>query len=106
MKNNGKYVVPISPNHSASAFTIPYKLVQKHKLSKSYVDKEERSGGLFIKKANSNTHTRTKTFLTGKVSCGLTIPSYLAHKYQYSGDGCYLVLTEEDNGIFIKKLAI
>jgi hypothetical protein len=104
LKNNGKYVVPITPNHSASAFTIPHKLVQKHKLSKSYVEIEEMNGGLFIKKAKEQ--TRTKTFLTGKVSCGLTIPSYLAHKYQYSGEGCYAVLTEEDNGIFIKKLAI
>jgi hypothetical protein len=101
---NKVHVVPISPNNFASAFTIPHKLVQKHKLSKSYVEIEERSGGLFIKKAN--TKTRSKTFLTGKVSCGLTIPSYLAHKYQYSGEGCYLVLTEEDHGIFIKKLAL
>ena len=102
MKNNGKYVVPISPNNHASAFTIPHKLVQKYKLSKSDVDIEERSGGLFIKKAKAQ--TRTKTFLTGKTSCGLTIPAYLAHKYQYSGDGCYVVLTAESDGIFIKKL--
>jgi len=27
----------------------------------------------------------SKTFLTGKTSRGLTIPAYLAHKYEYSG---------------------
>jgi hypothetical protein len=101
---NKVHVVPISPNNFASAFTIPHKLVQKYKLSKSDVEIEERSGGLFIKKAKEQ--TRTKTFLTGKTSCGLTIPAYLAHKYQYSGDGCYVVLTEESDGIFIKKLLL
>jgi hypothetical protein len=44
------------------------------------------------------------TFLTGKTSCGLTISAYLAHKYEYSGDGCYVVLTEERYRIIMKKL--
>ncbi len=102
---NGKYVIPISPNRKfTSVFTIPHKIVQKYKLSKSDVEIEERSGGLFIKKSLGQ--TRTKTFLTGKTSCGLTIPAYLAHKHQYSGDGCYVVLTEENDSIFIKKLLI
>lgn len=47
----------------------------------------------------------SKTFLTGKKkSRGLTIPAYLAHKYEYSEGGCYVVLTEEDDGLFVKKL--
>ena len=74
-------------------FTIPHKLADKYKLSKSDVEIEEKNGGLFIKKADNT--TRTKTFLTGKTSCGLPIPAYLAHKYEYSGDGCYVVLTEK-----------
>jgi hypothetical protein len=106
LKNNGKYVVPISQNRTYTAvFTIPHNIVQKYKLTKSDVEIEERSGGLFIKKSSGQ--TRTKTFLTGKTSCGLTIPAYLAHKYEYSGDdGCYVVLTEESDGIFMKKLIL
>ncbi len=93
MKNDGKYVVPISPNRTfTSVFTIPHNLVQKYNLSKLDVEIEERSDGLFIKKAE--TKTRPKIFLTGKTSCGLTIPAYLAHKYEYSGAGCHIALSE------------
>jgi hypothetical protein len=99
---NGKSIIPIYPNYkSSSMLTIPSRLAQKYNLRQSHIEIEERGdGGLFIKKA------RTKTFLTGKSSCGLTIPSYLAHKYGYACDGCYVVLTEEEEGIFMKKLLI
>ena len=102
----GKSVIPIYPNYrSSSMLTIPGRLAHKYKLHQSHLDIEERGdGGLFIKKANDK--TRVKTFLTGKTSCGLTIPIYLAHKYGYAGNGCYVVLTEEDDGIFMKKLLI
>ena len=97
--------MPISQNHTfTSMFTIPHKLADKSKFSKSEAEIEEKSGGLFITKADRT--TRTKTFLTGKISCGLTIPAYLAHKYEYSGDGCYVVLSDEDDGIFVKKLIL
>ncbi len=85
--------------------TIPNRLARKYELQQSDIEIEERGDeGIFIKK--SNHQTRTKTFLTGKTSCGLTIPAYLAHKYQYSGDGCYVVLTEEEDGLFMKKLLL
>lgn len=86
--------------------TIPTRLAHKYDLHQSHIEIEERGdGGLFIKKANAKTRTRTR--ITGKhSSCGLTIPAYLAHKYDYAGDGCYVVLTEEDDGIFMKKLLI
>ncbi len=81
---NGKSVVPIYPNRRfSSMLTIPTRLARKYDLDQSEVIIEERgNGGLFIRKAlaNSKTHTKTKTFLTGKrSSCGLTIPAYLAH---------------------------
>ena len=103
---NGKSVIPIYPSFKfSSMLTIPTRLAQKYDLKQSHITIEERGdGGLFIKKAE--TETRTKTFLTGKTSCGLTSPSYLAHKYGYAGNGCYVVLTEEDDGIFMKKLLI
>lgn len=107
---NGNCVVPIYPSFKfSSMLTIPIRLAQKYSLKQSHIEIEERGdGGLFVKKVN--TKTRTKTFLTGTTgkhsSCGLTIPSYLAHKYGYAGDGCYVVLTEEDDGIFMKKLII
>jgi hypothetical protein len=103
---NGKSIIPIYPNYkSSSMLTIPSRLAQKYNLRQSHIEIEERGdGGLFIKKAYDK--TRTKTFLTGKSSCGLTIPSYLAHKYGYACDGCYVVLTEEEEGIIMKKLLI
>jgi bifunctional DNA-binding transcriptional regulator/antitoxin component of YhaV-PrlF toxin-antitoxin module len=107
---NGKSVVPIYPSFKfSSMLTIPTRIAHKYNLKQSHVIIEERGdGGFFIKKAD--TETRTKTFLTGTTgkhsSCGLTIPSYLARKYGYAGDGCYVVLTEEDDGIFMKKLLI
>ena len=104
---NGKSVVPIYPNHRfSSMLTIPNRLARKYSLNQSNILIEERGeeGGLFIKRTNGK--TRTKTFLTGKTSCGLIIPSYLAHKYNYSGNGCYVVLTEEEDGILMKKLIL
>ena len=49
--------------------------------------------------------------MTGKrTSCGLIIPAYLAKKYELSNrdNQCafYVVLTEEEDGIFIKKLTL
>ena len=104
---NGKSVVPIylsNRTYFSSVLTIPSRIAKKYNLQQSYVEIEESgdNGGLFIKKSNHK--TRSKTILTGKTSCGLTIPVYLAHKYEYSGDGCYVVLTEEDDGLFMKKL--
>ena len=101
---NGISVIPIYPSRRfSSMLTIPSRLAKKYNLQQSYIEIEERGdGGLFIKKSNHK--TRSKTFLTGKTSCGLTIPVYLAHKYEYNGDGCYVVLTEEDDSIFMKKL--
>jgi bifunctional DNA-binding transcriptional regulator/antitoxin component of YhaV-PrlF toxin-antitoxin module len=102
----GKSIIPIYPNYkSSSMLTIPIRLAHKYDLRQSHIEIEERGdGGLFIKKAYKK--TRTRTFLTGKSSCGLTIPSYLAHKYGYAGDVCYVVLTEEEEGILMKKLLI
>ncbi|MFI5407108.1 MAG: hypothetical protein ACHQ1D_11440, partial [Nitrososphaerales archaeon] len=63
----------------------------------------------FIKKGRSP--ARTRTFMTGKrASCGLIIPAYLAKKYDLNNRdnqvGLYVVLTEEEDGIFIKKLIL
>ena len=49
--------------------------------------------------------------MTGKRrSCGLIIPAYLAKKYELSNrdnqDAFYVVPTEEEDGIFIKKLIL
>ena len=65
--------------------------------------------GLFIKKGRSPGNACT--FMTGKLtSCGLIIPAYLAHKYELSNRdnqvGLHVVLTEEEDGIFIKKLIL
>lgn len=104
--SKGKCIIPVYPSYKfSSMFTIPTRLAHKYNLHQSYIEIEERGDeGLFIKKAD--TETRTKIFLTGKTSCGLTIPSYLADKYGYAGNGCYMVLTEEDDGIFMKKLLV
>ena len=53
----------------------------------------------------------TRTFMTGKRrSCGLIIPAYLARKYELSNrnnqGAFYVVLSEEEDGIFIKKLIL
>ena len=43
-------------------------------------------------------------------SCGLLLPAYLAKKYELNNRdnqvGLYVVLTEEEDGIFIKKLIL
>lgn len=103
---NGKSVVPVYPNPTySSMLTIPGRLAHKYNLFRSDITIEEKmNGDLLIKKAY--TKTRHKTFQTGRSSCGLIIPSYLAHKHGYAGNGCYAILTEEDNGILIKKLLI
>ena len=49
--------------------------------------------------------------MTGKRrSCGLIIPAYLAKKYELSNrnnhGAFYVVLEEEQDGIFIKKLIL
>ena len=86
--------------------TVPIRIAQKYDLYNSDVMFEERDGGLFIKKGRSPAANRT--FMTGKRrSCGLIIPSILARKYDYGiSQPCYLVFTEEQKGIFIKKLIL
>jgi hypothetical protein len=49
--------------------------------------------------------------MTGKRrSCGLIIPAYLAKKYELNNTdnqrASYVVLTEEQDGVFIKKLIL
>jgi hypothetical protein len=107
---NGKSVIPIYRNTkfgSSATLTIPIRIAQKYGLYDSDVIFEERGdGGLFIKKGSSP--AKTHTFMSGKrSSCGLLIPSYLARKYDYgTSQPSYLVLTEEKDGIFIKKLIL
>jgi len=84
--------------------TIPIMIAKKYELYQS-----EEFGGMFIKKGKSPAMTRT--FMTGKRrSCGLIIPAYLARKYELSNrdnrGAFYVVLTEEEEGIFIKKLIL
>ena len=60
-----------------------------------------------IKKCSSP--AKTHISLTGKrASCGLIIPSYLSHKYEFTTEdtGYCVVLIEEADGIFIKKLIL
>jgi hypothetical protein len=108
-------VIPIYRNTklgSSASLTIPIRIAQKYDFYNSDVIFEERgdlkNGGLFIKKGHSP--AKTRTFMSGKKSsCGLLIPSYLARKYDYgvsTAQPCYLVLTEEKDGIFIKKLIL
>ena len=110
---NGKSVIPIYGNLSSTTMTIPIRIAKKYKLYHNHSDItfEERrgDGGLFIKKGKSPAATRT--FMTGKRrSCGLIIPAYLAKKYELSNrdnqGAYYVVLTEEEDGIFIKKLIL
>ena len=108
--HNGKSVIPVCGNRSSSLMTIPIRIAKKYKLYHSDIIYEERGdGGLFIKKGKSP--AKTHTFMTGKRrSCGLIIPAYLAKKYQLDNRdnqvGLYVVLTEEEDGIFIKKLIL
>jgi len=105
---NGKLVIPIYGNDSSTMMTIPIRIARKYELYHSDITYEERGdGGLFIKKGRSPALTRT--FMTGKRrSCGLIIPAYLARKYELSNrdnqGAFYVVLTEEQDGILIKKL--
>lgn len=87
---NGKSVIPIYPSYKfSSMFTIPIRLAEKYNLKQSDIEIEERGdGGLFIKKAHNK--TRTRTFLTGKTSCGLTIPAY----WRTNTDTQAMVVTE------------
>ena len=104
---NGKSVIPIYGNNASTMMTIPIRIAQKYKLYHSDITYEERGDGdLFIKKGKSPAMTRT--FMTGKRrSCGLIIPAYLAKKYELSNrnnqGAYYVVLTEEQDGIFIKN---
>ncbi|MFI5424406.1 MAG: hypothetical protein WB587_15175 [Nitrososphaeraceae archaeon] len=90
--------------------TIPIRIARKYKLHQPDIIYEERGdGGLFTKKGKSPANTHT--FMTGKrASCGLIILAYLAHKYELNNRnnqvGLYVVLTEEEDGIFIKKLIL
>ena len=108
--HNGKSVIPVHGNRSSSMMTIPIRIAKKYKLYHSDIIYEERGdGGMFIKKGRSP--ARTRTFMTGKRrSCGLIIPSYLAKKYELSNrnnqEALYVVLTEEEDGIFMKKLIL
>ena len=108
--HNGKSVIPVCGNGSSSLMVIPIRIAKKYKLYHSDIIYEERGdGGLFIKKGRSP--ARTRTFMTGKrASCGLIIPAYLAKKYELSNRdnqvGLYVVLTEEEDDIFIKKLIL
>ena len=104
---NGKSVIPICGNHSSTMMTIPIRIAKKYKLYRSDITYEERGdGGLFNKKGRSPAMTRT--FMTGnRRSCGLIIP---AHKYELSNRNnqraFYVVLMEEQDGIFIKNLIL
>lgn len=106
----GKSVVPAYKNSKSgfsAALTIPIRIAQKYNLYNcDIIFEERRDGGLFIKKRKSP--DKTRTFMSGKKSsCGLRIPSHLARKYDYGvSQPCYLVLTEEPEGIFIKKLIL
>ena len=106
---NGKSVIPIYRTNkfgSSAQMTVPQRIAKKYDLYNSDIIFEERNGGLFIKKGYSP--AKNRTFMSGRgSSCGMNIPAYLAKKYDLGiSQPCYLVLTEEQKGIFIKKLIL
>ena len=106
---NGKSVIPIYKNNkfgSSASMTVPIRIAQKYDLYNSDVIFEERDGGLFIKKGRSPAKA-SHLYDGQKKKLWSYYPHYLARKYDYGiSQPCYLVLTEEQNGIFIKKLIL